>query len=182
MEMQKAFDIYFDKLWRFTEERYGANPSVTYTENLNKALLVSDPDEDDEVEWRPIMQSEDIGWDAIEERLAIKITEELKAYFGTYFFLTLSGIYNQAFLNFYPIEGVLPVADIVHRTYSDAIAVFPSSETFLIGNAVIDNDDSFFIYYDNADNSAFCYDAELGKRVDIRGSLAEIIGGMEARD
>ena len=182
MEMRKAFDGYFDKLWRFTEKRYGTNPSVTYTENLNKALLISAPDEDDEVEWHPIEQSEDIGWDAVEESLSIKVAEELKAYLGTYYFLTLSGIYDNAFLNFYPIDGALPVGDQVCRAYNDARIVFPSSETFLIGNAVIDDDDSYFIFYDNAANSVFCYDAELDKRVDVRGSLSDIIGGMEARD
>ena len=50
---------------------------MTYTENMNRDLLVSIPDEDDEVEWHPIKQTEDIAWDAIEEGLAIKITEEL---------------------------------------------------------------------------------------------------------
>ena len=182
MEMREAFDNYFAKLWRFSEKQYGTNPTVAYTENLNKALLVSIPNEDDEVEWRPIKQTEHIGWNAIEGRLAVKISEELKAYFGTYFFLTLSGVYNQAFLNFYPIAGVLPVDDLVHRAYSDSRAVFPGSETFLIGNAVIDDDDSFFIYYDNAVTSVFCFDSELGKRVEMKGSLSDIIGNMEARD
>lgn len=182
MEMREAFESYFEKLRSFAEKQYGANPSVTYTENLNKALLISEPNEDDEVEWRPIEQSKEIEWNTVEERLAFKITEELKAYFGSYFFLTLSGVYEKIFLNFYPADGMLPVANVVCRTHGDARAVFPSSETFLIGNAVIDDDDSYFIYYDNATNSVFCYDVELGKRLNIGASLTEIIGGMEARD
>lgn len=182
MEMREAFRSYFAKLWNFTKERYGTNPTVTYTDNLNKALLSSKPDEDEEIEWHPIEQPTEIEWDSVEERVTFELSVELKDYFGSYFFLTLSGVYNEIYLNFYPIDGTVPAVDVVLKTHEDAIIVFPESETFLIGNAVIDGDDSYFIYYDNAAKTVFCYDPELSKRVNIGGSLSEIIGSMEARD
>lgn len=182
MAMREAFISYFQKLWNFTEKRYGASPSVTYTESLNKALLISTPDNDEEVNWQPIWQPVNIEWNTVEGGLGFRVNEELRSYFGTCFFLTLSGIYEKVFLNFYPIDGTLPVSEVVCRAHSDAKTVFPDSEMFLIGNAVINDDDSYFIYYDNTVNAVFCYDAELGKRVDIGGNISNIIGEMEARD
>ena len=51
---------------------------------------------------------------------------------------------------------------------------------FLIGNAVVNDDDSFFIYFDNATGKLFCYESDTKNEVLLSYSIAKTIGSMEA--
>lgn len=182
MDMRTAFDVYFERLNLFSKEEYGTKPTVSFSVNLVKKLLVSEPDEDGEVEWAPVAQTTVVNWKAIENNLGFALQKEFKEYLSTYYFLSLTGILGNAWLGFYPIDGSIGHDKIIQQFYNDAQYVFPGTELFLIGTACIDDDDGYFIYYDNADNSVFCHESDTDKRVDVEGRLSDIVGSMEARD
>ena len=181
MDYVECFDNYFNKLTLFSRKSYGTLPTVTYSKKLNPLLLISEPDEDGEVEWNPIPQSNN-NWDLIEERWGFSLSNDLRGFYGTYYFLTLSGVIDNVYVYFYSNDGSVLLEDFIYKNYQDAQSVFPNSNIFLIGNAVIDGDDGYFIYVENNTGAVFCYEADRMRRVDLRYSLFEIIDGMEAID
>ena len=181
-DMKNAFDVYFEKQKSYSYKTYGKRPAVPYTDNLNKDLLLSAPDEDDYVEWEPQEQKEPLNFDAVEKKLAFKINDELRSYYSTYFFLGMDGKLGNKNLYFDPINKSEEIQALILLQYDDAQAVFPNTQIFLIGMASIDRDDNYFIYYDNASSELFCYESDTNKKVLFSRSLVQVIGEMEAFD
>lgn len=178
--MKTAFLNYFHELQILYEKTFGSRPTISYTKELNPDLLVGNQDEDGEIQWVPIKQTKDLDWDFLMRRLGFSLREEIKEYYTTFFFLMLSGSYNGCKLNFYCIDGSKPVELVIIRAFEDAQYIFPKQAFFLIGNAVVHDDDNYFILYDNNTGRLFCYDSETQKEIVLSNSIADVIGNMEA--
>ena len=98
--MKQAFDKYFEKLNKVYLETFGTKPLVPYSEDLNKDLIVSEPDEEGYVEWQPRLQKEEVDWNRIENEIGFKINAELKNYYSIYSFSMIDGIWNNISLYF----------------------------------------------------------------------------------
>lgn len=179
-EIKKAMESFFDKQKTMSQKRLGTNPSVPYSESLNKRLLISQPDDDGEVEWKPSLQPTFTKWKEIEDILGFILCDELKAYYSSYFFLDLSGKFGSAFLYFQPIYSEDNLKGIIIQQYKDGQYIFPKSQVFLIGNAVIDDDDGYFIFYDNSSSKTFCHETDSNRQVLLTYSLAKVINSIEA--
>ena len=179
--MKKAFDEYFKRLLIYSQKLFGTRPTVTYTDRLNQNVLVTSPDEDGEVEWIPKAQLSHVNWKDLEQELRFSVCEELREYYTLYSFLMLSGTFGNAYLNFYPIDAVEPVPQTVKRQYADGQTVFPNSQIFLIGNAIVNDDDSYFIFIDNENGKLFCYESDTSQQLLLSYSIAKTISAMEAR-
>lgn len=179
-DVKTAFKNYFSKLNSLYRSTFGTSPTVPYTETLEKSLLIGDPDEDGEIQWSPKEQTAKTDWDNCERQLSFALCQELKDYYSTYYFLAVSGTFGACELHFYRIDGSEPLEKVVLRNYSDAQYTFPGSEMFLIGNAVVNDDDSYFIYYDNATGKLFCYESDTKNEILLSYSIAKTIGSMEA--
>ena len=175
-----AFAAYFNKLNRLYYNTFGTNPTVPYSSSLNKELLISPPDDEDEVPWQPKEQLKKTDWSAIENALGFVLTQDIKEYYNSYFFLQLSGTFGSSELHFYPIDGSRPLDKIITQQYSDGQYVFPNTECLLIGNAIVNDDDSYFIFYDNAKGKLFCFESEKKQEILLSYSIAMIIQSMEA--
>ncbi len=178
--MKEALETYFKKLKELYRRYFGTSPTVCYTENLNKDLLISSPNEDGEVEWSPKLQSEAIDWNRLEEIFGFKINEELKSYYGTYLFLSLDGKDEGIALHFQSVGGSKPIESTVRQNLSDGRYVFPGTQTFLLGDACINSDDGYFIFFDNITGQVYCYESDTKKKVAFSHTLTEIIARMEA--
>jgi len=66
------------------------------------------------------------------------------------------------------------------RNYNDAQYTFFATEIFLIGKAVVNDDDNYFIYYDNTTGKLFCYETDTKNEVLLSYSIAKTIESMEA--
>ncbi|NLA52504.1 MAG: hypothetical protein GX860_10345 [Alcaligenaceae bacterium] len=175
----QSFCSYFEKLEALYRTAFGTAPTVAYTDALNKTLLISEPNEEGEVQWKPIKQGFEIDWNSIEAELGFKLCQELKEYYSTYYFLSLNGSFGNCDLYFYPIDGSKQISQIVMQNYKDAQYVFPDTQLFLIGNAVVDDNDNYFIYYDNSTGKLFCHESETGKQILLSYSIAKTISSME---
>lgn len=180
LDMKTAFENYFSKLASLYRSTFGTMPTVPYVETLEKSLLIGDPDEDGEIQWAPKEQTSILSWSDIETQLGFKLCQELKDYYNTFYFLAVSGTFGSCELHFYRIDGTEPIEKTVLRNYNDAQYIFPKTEEFLIGNAVVNDDDSFFIYFDNATGKLFCYESDTKNEVLLSYSIAKTIGSMEA--
>ncbi|MBO4292720.1 MAG: SecY-interacting protein Syd [Lachnospiraceae bacterium] len=178
--MKKAFEKYFQKLDALYDKHFSTLPTVTYSDQLNKSLLVSEPDEDGEVQWKPQEQTDPIEWESIEKELGFSVCDELKAYYSAYFFLMMSGKIGDRLLNFYPIGATEPVQKSIDRNYHDAQYFFPETQIFILGNAKVGDDDNYFICYDNAENKLFCYESVTHEQIPLSDSISQTIDSMEA--
>ena len=80
ISIKEAMTEHYTKLENLYMKDIGTKPSVSYTDQLNKALLISEPDEDMEVEWQLIAQPAH-DWTQIEEKLGFSLMKELKEYY-----------------------------------------------------------------------------------------------------
>jgi hypothetical protein len=179
--MKEAFNIYFNKLNVYADEMLGTKPLVSYSEELNKQLIVSEPDEDGEVEWQPQLQTEPFDFDAIEASLGYRLSAEIKEFYGTYFFFSLRGLIDGIRLYFYPVSSKEVVERVLLGAHRDGQYYYPKSEILLIGNAIIEEDDSYLIFYDNSQQKIFFYEDDTKQKVESSRSLFEILENMEAR-
>lgn len=178
--MQAAYESYFKKLDSLYDAVWGTKPTVPYSGDCDPSLFVGAPDEDGEVPWMPKLQPVPCGWGPVEAKLGFPLRQELKDYYNTYFFLSLAGAFGSCELHFYRIDGSRPLEELVERQHADAQHVFPGSQRFLIGNAVVNGDDSYFLYYDNETGKLFCWESDTKNEVLLAYSIAKIIGSMEA--
>lgn len=175
-----AFKLYFGKLNAYFMRECGSLPVTVYTETNNPALYVSEKDEEGWAEWQPIRQSETINFDEIEKNLGFLLRDELKSFYSTYLFLDMEGEIGNAILSFRHIDKTGDVPKMVESHYEKAQTPFPDSQIFSIGSAIIDDEDTYGIYYDNETGKTFCHDYEMDEVFSLYGSLAWTIGEMEA--
>lgn len=178
-DMKAAMSYYFDKLNTYYMEKRGTRPAVPYRKNLDTRLLLSEPSKSGYVEWQALLQAYDIDFNAIEQQLGFELQNEFREFYKSYLFLRMSGRIGKAELFFDPIVNECLVAELVLRQYRDAQHLFPNTQIFLIGTAIVDDDDRYSLYYDNADGETFCYEPEDRIRLSLCTTLSRIIGTME---
>jgi hypothetical protein len=179
-EMKSAMEIYFTKLHQFTMATYGANPSVPYSDTLDRTMLLSVPDEEGYVEWIYKLQTGEPNWAMLENKLGFTLNGELRAYYSTYLFLEMSGKLGSISLHLEPLKSEDGISELILRQFLDAQHVFPGREFFLIGNAAISDDDGFFVHYDNRNASVLCHEQDTEQIIPIASSLTELISEMNA--
>ena len=179
-DIKTAFDSYFSKLDSLYRSSFGTKPTVPYSDTLNKALIIGSPDEDGEIQWAPKEQDEKFDWNICEDELGFELSRELKDYYNTFYFFAISGAFGSCELHFYRIDGSESIKNIVLRNYNDAQYTFFATEIFLIGKAIVNDDDNYFIYYDNTTGKLFCYETDTKNEVLLSYSIAKTIESMEA--
>ncbi len=177
--MEDALEIHFRKVVNNYIAYNNSSPKIPYSPNLNKELLLTfQPDEDGEVEWQPIRINEEIDLYDVEEELGFPLFGDLPQYYTTFLFFRLDGYVNKrTFLNFHPISSREGIKTLIKEQFKAAQEVFPNSQIFLLGMAVVINDDNYGIYYDNTKNNIFLYNPEKNKRVKL-GNLSYIVATM----
>lgn len=184
--MKNAINNYYQKLEKTYLEEFNSKPTVTYTEKLNKSLLISKPNEDGEVEWRPKFIDEKIDFRALEKEFGFKISDELKEYYSTYYFLRLRGEIGKIDLRFYPLNK--NIEETIKQHLKDGRYYFEDEQIFLLGDANVNGIDGYFVFYDNKTEELFCYDCDEfdfkeskfnTKKAIILKSIVDTINSME---
>lgn len=178
-DMKAALKAYFGKLINYNMKHYKKNPTVCYSDELNKLLLTSNVDQDGNVEWLPFEQKKNSALTDIEKTVGVVLCDELKSYYSSYLFLTLEGKYENVYLYFQAISSADAIKRIIIQQQKDGLFYFPNSYTFLLGNAVIKNNDGFLIFLDNQSSKVFCYEPDRKEKHIFQKSLANIISEME---
>ena len=78
--MSNIFNNYFEKLEAVYQDIFETKPTICYTENMNKALILGEADLYQEVEWRAVLQNEKIDWEKLETIFKFEINSESTFY------------------------------------------------------------------------------------------------------
>lgn len=178
--MKEAFDTYFKKLKELSNSVFERNPITIYIDGMNEKIVDSELDEDGYVEWKPVEQENVVDWSRIEGEVGFSLAKELKAYYSVYSFPLLVGRYEDCNFYFYGVNNTETVEMSVLKARRDGEYYFPESQIFLIGGADVGTDDNYFLFYNNKDNSVFCYESETKRQKKVANSIVEIFNLMEA--
>lgn len=173
------FNNYFQKLEKVYAQEFGTLPTLTYTDSINKALLVGDVNEDDEIQWKVIKQDKNIDWKNIEKIIGFAVNEELKEYYSTFYFVTITGSVSNVYFRLFSVGATKDVERDIKQHFADGKYDFSSSQIFLIGECSVGADDSYFVYYDNNSKEVFCYDRETEHKVVLADSLTTLFRIIE---
>lgn len=166
---KKLFDNYFNRQEKSYIEVFGYGPTMPYDENIDSDFYTSKPNDDNEAEWKPIKIS-NVNWNKVESSLGIVLNDEIKAFYGTYKFLDLSGKiddYEYNIINF-GVDCELE-DDIINRYYKNG---FQELQLFYIG--YIESETKLF--YSNVNGKMYKHDEDLGINIEeFEYSLSEIL-------
>lgn len=165
----QALDHYFDRLIAFWQED-GVYPLIPWSEEYDRALFVSEPNEDGEVEWKPAVSE-------IPENMP-SLCAELRAFFGCRRFWRLAGRIKRHDYTFAPLptdEAAVAAAEIAMR---DGEHYLGRGYALLASVVYRGNDDLLLLYNQHTGRMTLLDpDKEITKPLDI--SLPELIEQME---
>lgn len=191
LDMRSAFDIFWGKLNAHYEKEYNTKPTVCYTKKLNPDLFLQIYSESENkfipcmknasgyIQWQPKLQIETVDFYTIENGVGFKLSKELKDYYSSYLFLSLSGGFARNYFDFDPIRHTSEIVELALFQYEQAKTPFPKSQIFCLGDATIEKNDNYSVYYDNSSGKIFCRDFECNIVASFRNSLTQTIADME---
>jgi hypothetical protein len=179
-EIQEAFEVYFSKLRDYCQKEYGSLPKVSFGDDVNRELTVGEPDEEGYIAWLPKRIQKHLDWALIEKKVNCHLHEEIKEYYTSYLFLSLSGSYKEMELDFEPISNYSAIAEMVERHLENGRYHFPGKECLLIGSGGDGVDDSYNVFYDNKDPKLVCVSTETDNIKIFNKPLSYILRTMEA--
>ena len=180
MEIKKAMEIYFDKQRDFWQSKYGIYPKLPYNSAIDKRMIVPDSLTDSGyIQWKPLLQEENVDFSEIEARLGIKINPKIRQYFNSYWFLSLIGDIDDATLDFATLPYGIDIVELAERCYLSGIDKFSDEKVhFELGFADIDGDDSYLIYVENETAMVKCVQVEDNIVIEM-GALEDVISKMD---
>lgn len=150
MEVAEALENYFDKLLVFWEAQYSTFPTISFEEDIENWMYIGVPDEEERVQWEPKLKTSKEGFLSIEQEIGMKLHNSMKAYFDSYWFLSLEGFYGPHRIT---LEEVAPNKDIR--------AFFTNQKSFIESTGEELN--YFLIGYFSPDDQALLLDNRTGE-------------------
>lgn len=178
--MSNLFNNYFSKLESIYKDILGTKPTICYTGTLNKTLLPATAKQGEEVEWQAVMQNEKTDFEKLEKIFKFRINDELKEYYSTYCFFYITGNVEGTYIRLYSVGAEKSVETSIRQNHTDGKYDFKASQIFLIGTAMVCDDDNYFVYYNNETKEVFCYDSQTKNHVTIAKSLKDLFEKIEA--
>ena len=183
MNMQKAFDIFFNKMNESWKRVWNTYPKVSINEKYDQCgLYISEESKVGYVEWQPKLQNKDIDFQIIEKKLGYKIHSDIKNYVSTYWFLPLNSSLET--VEQLQLKEILPNYDIEKlikdRFRKDIFHYLKDSEYFLIGDfCCIRGDDSYSLQVNNNTGEVIAVQPFDKKEIRIATSIEELLMNMK---
>lgn len=171
---------YFSKLEEVYLSIFDTKPTISYSDDLNKEMFISDVLEDGEIEWEPKELKECPNFEKIEKIIKFKLNDEIKEYYSSFSFFYITGYYENIYLWLFPLNDKGDIERNIKEHYADGKYYFKNKQIFVIGGASKDSVDGLYICYDNAENKVFCYDAEENRIEYLNVNLKKFLEHIEA--
>ncbi len=171
MSVEEAMATFWGKLERLYQDTFGTYPTVSWSDDMDQSLFVSEPDDDDEVQWKPT------------EAIPIsngELCEELRDFYGSFYYWELRGEY-QGIDFYFPAVPSREMAETVAATaLSDGAYYFPGQNSVLLAACSTKGKDDLLLFYSQKSGKLFIYDPVKQAVFPQSYSLVELIGRMKA--
>ncbi|GAB1803550.1 SecY-interacting protein Syd [Priestia megaterium] len=94
VNVKQAMEIYFTKLLKEWKAFNGTLPMTEWMEETEQFIFEGEKDEEAYIAWKPLKKEVDSNFEDVEKELKVQLHPDIKAYFNSYWFLELAGIYN----------------------------------------------------------------------------------------
>ncbi len=183
MSMKEAFDIYFEKVGNAAVflRKKPFNEKLRHT-----GLFLTDTlDSEGYAEWKPVLQDRPADFAKAESRLGFKISEQIKEYVSTYWFLYLDGHFvtetGIISLSLNMITQDTDIAELlsVYFNYEDTNCLSEHNLLLIGGFCCIEGDDGYLVMADNETGEVTAVQPVDKKAVHLSGSIEELLKKME---
>lgn len=114
-KIKKYLDEYF-KRWR---EDHNSLPQIGYDDSKMSSLYVGEVLNEEYIQWQYVPVNRIIDFSELEKKYHICISEEIKEYYNSYFFLDLDGFVEDEYIWFDPIEETTDVLSELEWSYTN---------------------------------------------------------------
>lgn len=178
--MKLALENYYLRLDKLYFKEYGTHPTVSYIPELCDEMLISDVDDDGEIQWK-MVPIEPFDVDKIFSCIGVRPSDELSELYSSYYFAQLCGKIGNT-IYYFDANALYKnrIDDLILLQYNNAKHYFPNKEYFLVGTASVDGADDYLLFYDNKEKMVHLYDGDSGCLKNNIGNIKYIINNMEA--
>ena len=171
MDIKEAMLAYFSKLEDLYQRTFGTLPTTPWDSDTNPELFIGTPDEDDEIQWRPI--------DAIPMQNP-KLCRELCDFYSSYYYCQLRGEYEEILFDFPAVCSFTDSSKIADSAIVDGEYYFPGQNTVLIATCTLHGNDDILLFYKQNTGDMILYDIDKKTILPFEHSLVELITSMKA--
>ena len=177
-DTKQGFKQYFDKLIQAWQDRFGSRPKLPFEDDLEPSLVVSEPDEEELIEWLPKEVPDSAGSADIEPALRSLLSFEVAQYFSSYWFLGAGGKLGNLKVELTPltpsyIRDALPDELAGYSAmHGDALSHVPIGFEASSGNVIV---------LGNSDSDAGVYveDVDTQEKLQIAESPYDLLARLE---
>lgn len=168
---QEILKNYIDAFFKVYEEDLKSLPKLPYDEDEPSSLYVGEIDEEGWIEWQYVPVDMILDFSELEEEYAIHLSEELKEYYNSFYFLELCGFWNNKCIMLDKIDAATDVLD-------DFRSVLNEQEDMIeIGS--MDSYASVFVKF--VSGRVVLYDWEFEEEAVLADSLSEFFTKLKVR-
>ena len=171
MNIKEAMACYFVKLNNLYKNTFGTFPTVSWSPEQNQDLFIDKPDEDGEIQWKPV-EATPVRIDGLRR--------ELQAFYGSYYYWELRGEYKGVLFDFPPLPSLNVAESVACAAINDGEYYFPNQETVLLATCSSNGNDDLLLFFRQNTRELFIFDSDKRFLHPLNYSLVELICSMKA--
>lgn len=117
--LKKKIKEYLDEYFKMWKEDYNSLPRIGYDDSEISSLHVGEVLKNGYIQWQYVPVNRIIDFSELEKKYHICISEEIKEYYNSYFFLDLDGFVEDEYIWFDPIEETTDVLSELEWSYTN---------------------------------------------------------------
>ena len=168
---QEILKNYIDAFFKVYEEDLKSLPKLPYDEDEPSSLYVGEIDEEGWIEWQYVPVDRILDFSELEEEYAIHLSEELKEYYNSFYFLELGGFWNIKCIMLDKIDAATDVLDDFRNVLNE------QEDMIEIGS--MDSYASVFVKF--VSGRVVLYDWEFEEEAVLADSLSEFFTKLKVR-
>ncbi len=175
--LKNVMNSYFNKLTNVWIEQRNIEPQVPFNPQMPNIIYNGEKDSFGYITWKPVLQDKIYNFSDIEKNLNIKLHPLIKSYLNSYYFMELSGEYQNLYLNFIPITPITKIDFFIKNHISEI-----KNNIYLeIGYLQDSGNDEINILINNHNGAVYSYDIDNSSLVLLNNNLEDLISKIEPR-
>ena len=171
MTIRDALQSFFEKQKALYIDTFGTLPSICWSPEINQNLFCSPPGDDGYAQWKPI---------PAQPVTVAGLGEDLREFFGAFYFGALSGRFDSMNLYFPPIYSPEDAVKKARNAIKDGDYYFPQKGMVLLASAEKEGNDDLLLFYNQNVQKLVVLDCDKNSVTSLNVSLYQLINAMEA--
>lgn len=168
--IKESIKNYLDRYFESWVKNTGSYPTVPFDEDEVSSLYFGEIDKEEYIQWKYAEKKEYTDFSDLEKKFGIKIADDIKGFYNSYYFLELQGFWHNEYVY---IEKITEYSDILHEFEY----VFENEGTELFPIGMYGSMD-LALYLEVSTGNLVTVDYENGSKEVISNSLSDFLDKM----